>query len=217
MNLVFLGAPGSGKGTQAGRLASRLTVTHLATGDLLRSAVAAGSDLGRQADAIMKTGELVPDEVIIGLIAERQKTGELNGGFILDGFPRTLRQAQALDKMCAQMGSAIDRAVLFEIEDEEIVRRLSGRLYCTGCQADYNANYDGRRPRTAGVCDSCGRPLIRRPDDDPGVIRNRLRVFRSQIHPIAEYYRSRSLLLTITGTGTPDEVAARLAKGLGLE
>ncbi len=217
MNLVFLGAPGSGKGTQAGRLASRLAAAYLATGDLLRAAVRAGSNLGRQAEAFMNAGELVPDEVIIGLIAEKQRMGELTGGFILDGFPRTLRQATALEKMCAEAGTVIDRAVLMEIEDDEIIRRLSGRLYCTRCQAGYNIHYDGSRPRIEGVCDRCQGPLERRGDDDAGVIRNRLQVFRSQIRPIADYYRSQSVLLTVAGNGTPDQVFGRIAAGLGLE
>ena len=217
MNLVFLGAPGSGKGTQAGRLALRLAASHLATGDLLRAAVNAGSNLGRQAEAFMNAGELVPDEVIIGLIVEKQRMGELNGGFILDGFPRTLPQATALEKMCAEVGAGIDRAVLLEVEDDEIVRRLSGRLYCTRCHAGYNVHHDDSRPQAEGVCDRCHGPLTRRGDDDAGVIRNRVQVFRSQIRPIAEYYRSQSVLLTIAGNGTPDEVFSRIAEELGLE
>jgi len=214
MNLIFLGAPGSGKGTQAVRLAGKISVLHLSTGDLLRAAVKNGTELGKKAEAYMKAGELVPDNVIIGLIEEKQTAGDLDSGFILDGFPRTIPQAEALDAMFERVGTRIDKAVLLDVEDEEIIKRLSGRLYCTGCQAGYN--YPANMPKVEGVCDKCGGKLIRRPDDEPEVVKNRLDVYKKQTQPIEDYYREKSVLLAVPGVGTPDDIFHRIEKGLEL-
>jgi adenylate kinase len=214
MNLIFLGAPGSGKGTQAARLAEKESILHLSTGDLLRAAVKHGTELGKKAESYMKAGELVPDKIIIGLIEEKQNDGELDHGFILDGFPRTIPQAEALDEMFARAGAKIDKAVLLDVKDDEIIKRLSGRMYCTECQAAYN--YPANMPKQEGVCDKCGGKLARRPDDEPEVVKNRLEVYKKQTQPIEDYYRAKSVLLPIPGQGTPDEIFARIEKGLGV-
>lgn len=214
MNLIFLGAPGSGKGTQAVRLAEKISVLHLSTGDLLRAAVKNGTELGKKAERFMKAGELVPDNIIIGLIEEKQQSGKLNAGFILDGFPRTIPQAQALDAMFKRVGAKIDHAVLLDVDDEEIIKRLSGRMYCGGCQAGYN--YPANMPKVEGVCDKCGGKLVRRPDDEPEVVTNRLEVYKKQTQPIEDYYRKQSILLAIRGIGTPDDIFGRIEKGLGV-
>jgi adenylate kinase len=214
MNLVFLGAPGSGKGTQAMRLARRLSIPHLSTGDLLRAAVRDDTPLGRDARKYMAAGELVPDAVIIGLIGEKQASGELGAGFILDGFPRTVTQAEALDALVGG-GAGIDRAVLLQVEGDEIVRRLSSRLYCETCQVIYGVV--STPPRRTGVCDRCSGPLVHRPDDAPDVIAHRLEVYRQQSRPVEEYYRTRSLLLVVAGLGTPDEIFSRVAAGLNVK
>jgi adenylate kinase len=188
---------------------------HLSTGDLLRAAVKNGTELGQKAEKYMKAGELVPDDVIVGLIEEKQKAGDLNSGFILDGFPRTIPQAEALDKMFERVGTKIDNAVLLDVDDEEIIKRLSGRMYCSECQAGYN--YPANMPKTEGVCDKCGGKLVRRPDDEPDVVKNRLEVYKKQTQPIEDYYRNQSVLLPIEGIGTPDEIFHRIEKGLGVE
>ena len=214
MNLVFLGAPGSGKGTQAARLARDLSVLHLSTGDLLRAALRDGTELGRKADHYMKAGNLVPDDVIIGLIEEKRRAGELDAGFILDGFPRTMSQAEALDALFEPNGDGIDRAVFLEVDDEEIVKRLSGRMFCPDCLTGYN--YPVSMPRREGTCDRCGGRLTRRPDDEPEVVKNRLAVYRKETKPIEGYYRTKSVLLEVEGVGTPDDIFARIKKGLGV-
>ncbi len=212
MNLIFLGAPGSGKGTQAVRLADKISVLHLSTGDLLRAAVKNGTELGKKAEGFMKAGELVPDDIIIGLIEEKQNSGELNNGFILDGFPRTIPQAESLDEMFKRVGSKIDYAVLLDVDDDEIIKRLSGRMYCNDCQAGYN--YPANMPKEKDICDKCGGKLVRRPDDEPDVVKNRLDVYKKQTQPIEDYYRGQSLLLPIAGIGTPDDIFERIVKGL---
>lgn len=214
MNLIFLGAPGSGKGTQAARLAEKISVLHLSTGDLLRAAVKEGTELGNKAESYMKAGELVPDEIIIGLIEEKQKSGDLDNGFILDGFPRTIPQADSLGAMFERVGSKIDRTVLLAVDDEEIIKRLSGRMFCGDCQAPYN--YPANMPKEDGVCDKCGGKLIRRPDDEPEVVKNRLDVYKKQTQPIEDYYRKQSVLLSIAGVGTPIEIFDRITEELGV-
>ncbi len=214
MNLIFLGAPGSGKGTQAARLAEKISVLHLSTGDLLREAVKDSTELGKKAKGYMEAGELVPDDIIIGFIEEKRKSGKLDKGFILDGFPRTIPQAEALEVMFNRVGLKIDYAVLLDVNGEEIIRRLSGRMYCSKCQEPYN--YPANMPRQEGVCDKCGGRLVRRPDDEPEVIKNRLEVYREQTQPIEDYYRKQSLLVAIPGTGRPDEIFDRIVKKLDL-
>jgi adenylate kinase len=214
MNLVFLGVPGSGKGTQAGRLAKKMAIGHLSTGDLLRTAVHEGTPLGKKADAYMKAGELVPDGIIIGLIEEKMKNEAQADGFVLDGFPRTMTQATALDAMFAAAGTRLNRAILLAVDDDEIIRRLSGRMHCTSCLTGYHCPTN--LPARGDRCDVCGGRLIRRPDDEPDVIRHRLEVYRRQTQPIEDYYRRQAVLLEIYGIGTPDEIFGKITAGLGL-
>ena len=186
MNLIFLGPPGSGKGTQAVRLAEEKGWVHLSTGDVLRTAVKAGTDLGRQADGYMTRGELVPDELIIDLIEEKVAAGELANGFILDGFPRTVPQARSLDEMFRKNQIKLDRAILLDVGDEEILKRIMGR-----------AEKEGRA------------------DDTPEVMRNRLEVYRRQTQPIEDLYREQSVLVSIPGEDTPDNIYAAILKAVG--
>ncbi|MFQ6007509.1 MAG: adenylate kinase [Candidatus Zixiibacteriota bacterium] len=203
-NLVFLGPPGSGKGTQAVKLSQKLGLVHLSTGDLLRQAVKAGTELGRQTEVYMKKGQLVPDHLLIGLIESKIASGELNDGFILDGFPRTLEQAQSLKKMLDRNSMELDAAILIKVSDEEVVKRLSGRWFCPKCQATYN--YPTNMPKREGICDRDSGKLQRRPDDEETVVRNRLDVYNNQTRPIEDFYREASILSEIDGERSPDEV-----------
>ncbi|MCK4606560.1 MAG: adenylate kinase [candidate division Zixibacteria bacterium] len=213
MNLVFLGPPGSGKGTQAVRLSQAKGVVHLSTGDLLREAVKGGTELGRQAEGYMKKGELVPDALIIGLIEDKITGGELNNGFILDGFPRTVPQAESLKTMFEKNRIGLDKAVLIAVSDDEIVKRLSRRWFCPTCQAIYN--YPTNVPRKEGICDKDGAELQRRPDDEEGVVRNRLEVYKKQTQPIEVFYQKESLLVEVSGEDTPDNVFQSVLKAVG--
>ncbi len=204
MNLVFLGPPGSGKGTQALRVAKELNLTHISTGDLLREAVKNMTELGRQAEEFMNSGNLVPDELIVKLIEEKISNGDEGKGVILDGFPRTMPQAESLKKMFEQNQEHLDSAVLLEVSDEEVVKRLSGRWFCPKCNAGYN--YPSNRPKQEGLCDSDGQELLRRPDDDEAVVKNRLDVYKKQTQPIEEFYRQESILKEIKGEQQPDVV-----------
>lgn len=208
MNLVFLGPPGSGKGTQAKRLAAARGWSHLSTGDLLREAVRNGTPLGKQAEGYMSRGELVPDALLIGLIEDKLAAGELSRGFILDGFPRTIPQAEGLKQMLAHNQGRLDCAVLLAVPSEEVVRRLSGRWFCPTCNAGYN--YPMQLPKKEGICDHDGSALRRRPDDEESVVRNRLSVYEKQTRPIEDYYRRESILREVNGAQQPDVVYAQI-------
>ena len=212
MNLIFLGPPGSGKGTQAARLSSKMNILHLSTGDLLREAVKNGTELGKQAKGYMDKGDLVPDALIVGLIEDKFKAGDLANGFILDGFPRTVPQAEALKDMFAKNDLKIDHAVLIDVADEEIIKRLSGRFFCPTCQATYN--YPANMPKQDGVCDKDNDKLVRRPDDEESVVRNRLEVYKKQTQPIEDFYKNESLLAAVDGVGTPDGVFDSIVKAV---
>ncbi|MFH1687857.1 MAG: adenylate kinase [bacterium] len=212
MNLILLGPPGSGKGTQASRLSSKMNILHLSTGDMLREAVKNGTELGKQAKGFMEKGELVPDALIVGLIEDKLKAGDLANGFILDGFPRTVPQAESLRGMFVKNGLKIDHAVLIDVADDEIIKRLSGRFFCPTCQATYN--YPANMPKREGLCDKDGDQLQRRPDDEEGVVRNRLEVYKKQTQPIEDFYREESVLVAVTGLGTPDGVFDRVVKAV---
>jgi adenylate kinase len=210
MRIVLLGPPGAGKGTQARRVAARWGVPQIATGDILRDAVAHGTRLGLEAKRYMDAGDLVPDDVIIGLIAERLDDRDAAKGFVLDGFPRTVAQAAALDRLLAEHGIRLDRVVLFRIADDELVRRLSGRRVCRQCGRNYHLVFSP--PRTPGRCDACGGELYQRSDDEEGKVRHRLAVYGRQTEPLIEYYRAQGLLETIPGAGAVDEVEAALLR-----
>ncbi len=213
MILVLLGPPGSGKGTQAKRLTAEKGWPQLSTGDMLRSAIAQGTQLGLEAKSYMDKGALVPDEVVIGLIRERMNASDAKGGFILDGFPRTIPQAEALDGMLASQGRQVDGAVLFEIPDSELVRRLSGRRTCSKCGTMFHI--ETSKPKKEGICDVCGGTLIQRDDDQPQVIQNRLSVYHQQTAPVADYYRNQNKLHQITATESPEQVSRSLGRAIG--
>jgi len=214
MRLVFLGAPGVGKGTQAQRLAVEEGAPQISTGEILREAAKLGTPLGRQAKSYMTAGKLVPDEVVIGII--REKLSELKGaGFILDGFPRTVAQAEALDRMLQENGPhGIQHVVNFEVPNNEIVRRLSGRRSCSSCPAVYHVT--DAQPRREGVCDKCGAPLVQREDDKPDTIAARLKVYDQQTSPLVDYYKNRGLLRQLDATPPIDTVYENLRRLLGL-
>jgi adenylate kinase len=204
MRVVFLGPPGAGKGTQARRAAARWNVLQIATGDLLRDAVAAGTALGRQAKRYMDAGELVPDGVIIGLAGETLDRPEARKGFVLDGFPRTLAQAEALDRLLEERGVGLDRVVLFRIDDAELVERLTGRRVCRQCGRNYHVTFSP--PARPGACDACGGELYQRTDDEEATVRRRLAVYQRDTRPLVEYYRGRGLLAEIAAGGSVDAV-----------
>jgi adenylate kinase len=199
VRLIFLGPPGAGKGTQARELAREWGVPQIATGEMLREAVAAGTHLGREAGRIMETGALVPDNVMIGLIAERLRQPDAVGGFILDGFPRTLAQAEALERLLKDLGQTLDGVLFFEVAEPELVRRLTGRRLCRQCQTAFHVV--SAPPQREGVCDRCGGELYQRDDDSEATVRHRLDVYERQTAPLLDYYRDRSLLVPIQGEG----------------
>jgi adenylate kinase len=205
LNLVLLGPPGSGKGTQGEGLQSDLKLPYYATGDILRAAVRDETELGRTAKEYMDRGDLVPDDVIVGVIAERLDSEEATDGFILDGFPRTTPQAEALDRKLAELGRSLTGVLLIDVSDEEVVRRLSGRRVCAEGGHVYHVEFNP--PGQEGACDVDGSELIQRDDDKPDVIRHRLEQYHAKTEPLVGYYDRQSLLRRIDGSGSPEEVA----------
>lgn len=203
MLIVFLGAPGAGKGTQAKSLATKKDLTHLATGDMLRAEVAAGTELGLMARAFMDRGDLVPDDVMIGMIRGRIEDPE-SGGILLDGFPRTVTQAVALDEALETAGASVDRAIYFDVSREELVRRLAGRGTCPECQRAYHDTF--HPPQNADECDDCGAKLVRREDDRPEAVRYRLEVYGTQTTPVLDHYRAAGKLVEVNGEQPIDAV-----------
>jgi adenylate kinase len=212
LNLVLLGPPGSGKGTQGERLNEDLRLPYYATGDILRAAVRDETELGRTAKEYMDSGDLVPDEVIVGVIAERIDSSEALDGFILDGFPRTTPQAEALDAKLSELGRAVTAVLLIDVADDEVVRRLGGRRTCEANGHVFHVEFEP--PKQEGVCDIDGSPLIVRDDDKPEVIRKRLGTYHEKTEPLVSYYDSRSVLRRIEGEAKPDEVAEQVRRTL---
>ena len=205
LNLILLGPPGSGKGTQGERLQEDFRLPYYATGDILRAAVKEGTDVGKQAKEFMDRGDLVPDEVIIGVIAERLQGDEAADGFILDGFPRTVPQAEALDSKMKQLGRDLTAAVLIDVPEDEVVRRLGGRRTCEENPSHiYHVDFDP--PKEEGVCDIDGAKLIVRDDDKPDVIKNRLSQYREKTEPLISYYEDRGILSQVNGAHSPDQI-----------
>lgn len=212
LNLVLLGPPGSGKGTQGERLNEDLRLPYYATGDILRGAVRDETELGRTAKEYMDRGDLVPDEVIVGVIAERIDSSEARDGFILDGFPRTTPQAEALDAKLGELGRTVTAVILIDVCDDEVVRRLGGRRTCEANGHVFHVEFEP--PKQEGVCDIDGSKLIVRDDDKPEVIRKRLETYHEKTEPLVSYYDSRSVLRRIAGEAPPEEVAEEIRRTL---
>jgi len=216
LNVVLLGAPGAGKGTQAERIQARFDLPHISTGEMLRAAVAQGTGMGLAAKRYMESGDLVPDDVVVGVVRDRLAEPDAGDGFLLDGFPRTLPQAERLDTMLADEGRAITHVVLIEVPEDELVRRLAGRRMCRGCGKGYHMVFDP--PKADGVCDVCGGELYQRTDDNEATVRNRLEVYEEQTAPLVGYYKARDVLKTAFGGGKmPDEVFAQVEQLLGAD
>jgi len=212
VNIIMLGPPGSGKGTQAKKLIEKFGIPQISTGDLLREAVKNGTELGKQAKSYMDAGKLVPDEVVVGMVKERLSKDDAQRGFILDGFPRTVPQAEALDKTLDQMGKKIDKVVNVDVPDSEVVERLSGRRTCKGCGAMYHVKFN--QPKKEGLCDKCGGELYQRDDDNEQTIKRRLEVYHEQTSPLKDYYGKKGLVADVDGTGDINEITKAIEKVL---
>ena len=208
LNLILMGPPGAGKGTQAERLVDDFDLPYYATGDILREAIDQGTELGKEAKPIVEAGDLVPDELMIGVIMERIDTPDAEDGFVLDGFPRTVGQAEALDEALNRRGRSLTAALLIDAPAEEVIRRLSGRRICAKNQHVYHMEFDP--PKNDGVCDQDGSRLIQRDDDKPETIKKRLAVYREQTEPLIDWYDERGLLRRFDGSRKPEEVHSHI-------
>ena len=204
MNLILLGPPGAGKGTQASRIIDKYKIPQISTGDILRAAVREGTELGKEAQRYMNEGKLVPDSVVIGIIKERLAEDDCKNGFLLDGFPRTINQAEELDKILDSMKKAIDSVISLEVPDEDIIERITGRRMCKNCGAVYHIKFSPSKEE--GVCDKCGGELYQRDDDKEETVRERLSVYKQQTEPLKAYYDKKGLLKEIEGTGSIDDI-----------
>ena len=212
MNIILLGAPGAGKGTQAALLSEKLKLVHVASGDLFRQALAKGTPLGLQAKGYMEKGQLVPNEITIKMVLERLQAADCQNGVMLDGFPRNVEQAKALDAALKAQGKAIDRAVYIKVSEAELLKRLTGRWICRACQAPYHEV--NSPPKKSGICDRCGGELYQRADDNTATIKNRLKVFFVETAPLIDYYSQAGKLLEVDGEGTADQISGRIVAGL---
>ena len=210
--IVFLGAPGAGKGTQAATVAEKLNLAHIATGDMFREAQKQETELAKQARSYMEKGELVPDEITIQMVLERIAAPDCEQGVIFDGFPRTLKQAEALNEALGKQGKMIDSVVYIKVSEDELLERLSGRWICRQCQAPYHMV--NSPPRTPGKCDRCGGELYQRPDDTPETVKERLRVYFAETAPLIEYYTRAGKLLEVGGEGSVEDVRERILVSL---
>ncbi len=208
MNLILLGPPGSGKGTQAKLIVEKYGIPHISTGDMLREAVAKGTELGKEAKKYMDAGKLVPDEVVIGIVKERLQQPDCEKGFILDGFPRTIPQAEALDKILEELGKKIDAVINIQVPEEEVVKRIVNRRTCKNCGAVYHLIY--KPPKEDNKCDKCGGELYQRDDDKEETVRQRYKVYKEQTEPLVEYYAKKGVLYNIDGTKSIEEVFAEI-------
>jgi len=211
-NIIFVGAPGAGKGTQASTVAQKLNLVHISSGDLFRQALAQGTELGKQVKAYMEKGVLVPDRITIQMVMERLSAPDAEKGIILDGFPRNLPQAEALESALAQQGKAIDKVVYIEVAEAELLSRLSNRWLCRRCQAVYNIV--NSPPSIEGKCDKCGGELYQRPDDEPETVKKRLDVYFAETAPLIAYYRRQGKLVEVAGEGGVAEVTRRIVSAL---
>ena len=213
MNVVLLGPPGAGKGTQAARIVEKYGVPHISTGDIFRANIKNGTELGRKAKEYMDQGLLVPDELVVDLVVDRVNQEDCENGYVLDGFPRTIPQAEALDKALAAQGQKMDYAIDVDVPDENIVRRMGGIRACVGCGATYHLEYAPTRQE--GICDVCGGELILRDDDKPETVLKRLGVYHEQTQPLIEYYTNQGILKTVDGTVDMEDVFAAIVSILG--
>lgn len=204
MRLIMLGAPGAGKGTQAARLAEAYGIPHISTGDIFRANIKGGTELGRKAKSYMDAGQLVPDELVCDLVADRISQSDCEKGFILDGFPRTIPQAEALSEALDKMGLTLSAAVNVDVPDDNIIRRMGGRRACLKCGATYHIEH--LKPAVEGICDKCGSELVLRDDDKPETVKTRLNVYHEQTQPLIDYYEKAGLLRTVDGTVSADAV-----------
>ncbi|HDH53523.1 MAG TPA: adenylate kinase [Nitrospirae bacterium] len=213
MRLVLLGAPGAGKGTQAKKLIDKFGIPQISTGDILRKAVADGTPLGKEAKIIMDKGELVPDSVVIGLVKERLAQDDCKNGYILDGFPRNTAQAEELDKVLSEMNAPLDVALSVDVDKNDLMKRLTGRRTCKGCQQMFNIHFSP--PKKDGVCDKCGGELYQRDDDKEETIKNRLDVYEKSTAPLIDYYSNKGILKSVEGVGSIDDIFNKICSILG--
>ena len=213
MKIIMLGAPGAGKGTQAKKIAAKYEIPHISTGDIFRANIKEGTELGKKAKTYMDQGLLVPDELVVDLVVDRVNQEDCSKGYVLDGFPRTIPQAEALDKALSAMGQKMDYAINVEVPDENIVNRMSGRRACVDCGATYHIVY--APTKVEGICDVCGKELILRDDDKPETVKKRLDVYHEQTQPLIDYYTNAGILKTVDGTVDIDVVFQNIVEILG--
>lgn len=213
MKIIMLGAPGAGKGTQAKKIAAKYDIPHISTGDIFRANIKNGTELGNKAKTYMDQGLLVPDELVVDLVVDRVQQDDCKNGYVLDGFPRTIPQAEALDKALAALGDKVDYAIDVNVPDENIVNRMGGRRACVGCGATYHLLY--APTKTEGICDVCGKELILRDDDKPETVQKRLNVYHEQTQPLIDYYTNAGILKTVDGTVDINDVFAAIVEILG--
>ena len=213
MKIIMLGAPGAGKGTQAKKIAEKYSIPHISTGDIFRANIKNGTELGKKAKTYMDQGLLVPDELVVDLVVDRVNQEDCANGYVLDGFPRTIPQAEALDEALATLGQAVDYAINVEVPDENIVNRMSGRRACVDCGATYHLVYIPTK--VENVCDNCGGGLILREDDKPETVQKRLNVYHEQTQPLIDYYTDKKILVEVDGTVDIKDVFAAIVKVLG--
>ncbi|WP_026504488.1 adenylate kinase [Butyrivibrio sp. NC3005] len=213
MKIIMLGAPGAGKGTQAQMICDKYSIPHISTGDLFRSNIKNGTELGKKAKEYMDKGQLVPDELTVQLLLDRVANDDCKNGYVLDGFPRTIPQAEVLDKELSGLGDKVDFAINVDVPDENIVRRMSGRRTCPKCGASYHIEHIP--PKKEGVCDRCGAELIQRDDDKPETVQNRLSVYHEQTQPLINFYDEKAILKTVDGTKDLNDVFADIVAILG--
>ena len=214
MRIIMLGAPGAGKGTQAKKIADLCNIPHISTGDIFRANIKEGTELGKKAKSYMDAGALVPDELVCDLVVDRIQQDDCTNGYILDGFPRTIPQAEALTNALNAIEQKLAHALNFDVPDENIIKRMAGRRSCVGCGATYHVEFNP--PKVEGACDVCGEELILRDDDKPETVKNRLNIYHKETEPLIEYYEKQGLVSTIDGTQSMDKVSEDIRKILGV-
>jgi len=213
MKIIMLGAPGAGKGTQAKKIAQKYGIPHISTGDIFRANIKEGTELGKKAKEYMDKGELVPDELVVDLVVDRVGQEDAKNGYVLDGFPRTIPQAEALDKALAKIGEKVDYAINVEVPDDNIINRMSGRRACVECGGTYHIVFNPTKKE--GVCDACGGNLILRDDDKPETVKNRLEVYHNQTQPLIDYYSKQGIMKEVDGTVDMEDVFKAIVAILG--